>query len=322
MYFHKQKSLSFSREGGKKQGSISVEACLVVPVVLIVILPFVFLLRILVLQGILETSLQQIAQEVATTSYLVKGIGVVPKDVEEPYPYPINGKEEKQEELAGLGAKIQAFLGEADDSLLAEAVVDLAGAVLVKQMLMERIPEKDLKDLGVVEGWDSVSTEDTRIFYGQEGHGYLLRLSLSIDIKPLFSFWKIGELTISRTVRGFLGESEESAKHNPKEDLDSEELVYRIGTGIHYHQLSCYLIHKTVQTLSMEEAKQKGLSPCSRCGGGTTGTVYVSEGGGKYHAYGCEYLFPNLTELSKDEAIGLGLTSCGLCFGGKGELFH
>lgn len=304
------------------RASISLEAALVFPVFVLVLLPFIFLLRVLILQSVMETAMQSIAEELAEKSYLVKVAGVVSDEEGSSNPYPITDLVGKKEELKGLLDSVRSFLEPADDDTLQGVVVDLAGAAIVKEMLKQKVPESFLESYGAEDGWNSVTTLGTTFFYEDEGHRYLMELCCSIQLRQVISFWKMEDVRITRVVHAFMGESEETALHNGKTELDKEELVYQIGKGVHYHQLSCYLIQKEVKTTSKTAAESSGLTPCSRCHGGDSAVVYYTEGGTHYHGAGCEYLFPDLTEMSRDEAIGKGLTSCGLCFGGKGELFH
>ncbi len=317
-------------ENKKADGSISVEAALVFPAFILFLLPFIFLLRVQVLQSVLETAMQSVAEEVATKSYLIKKTGVLSDESSDGmsggqesgnlYPVPDFGN--KKEELQDLLDSVCSFLEPAEDDVLQNVLVDLAGAMVVKEMLRQKIPEDVLMGYGAAEGWDSVSTLGTKLFYEESGHRYLMELTCSVTLNKIVPFWQMEDIKVTRVIHAFMGESEETALHNGKTSVDEEELVYQIGKGIHYHQLSCYLIRKEVKTGTKQAAEKLGLSPCSRCLGGSGATVYYTDGGTHYHAYGCEYLFPDLTPMSLDEAIGKGLTSCGLCFGGKGELFH
>ena len=306
----------------KARGSVSLEAALVFPVFVLFLLPFIFLLRVLVLQSVLETAMQSIAEELAEKSYLIKVAGVVSEEEGSANPYPITDLIGKKEELKGLLDSVRSFLEPAEDDALQGVLVDLAGAAIVKEMLKQKVPESFLESYGVKDGWNGITTLGTTLFYEEEGHRYLMEICCNIELKQVVSFWKMEDVRITRVVHAFMGESDEAALHNGKTSLDKEDLVYQIGQGVHYHQLSCYLIQKAVKTTSKTAAESSGLLPCSRCHGGNGAVVYYTEGGTHYHGDGCEYLFPNLTEMSLDEAIAKGLTSCGLCFGGKGELFH
>jgi micrococcal nuclease len=94
------------------------------------------------------------------------------------------------------------------------------------------------------------------------------------------------------------------AKDNPQSD-DAKEVVYITGTGRRYHSAGCVYLKPTGIAISFADAKARGLSPCTTCGGhptriedhssnsaieqpannstGSGQTIYTGPRGGHYH---------------------------------------
>ena len=109
------------------------------------------------------------------------------------------------------------------------------------------------------------------------------------------------------------------------------EDVYITKRGKKYHKQDCPLIAKRdAQKVSLEEARAKGLEPCSRCfesakkptaqevksaKAESQELVYITANGKKYHKENCRLIKnKNVTGISLAEAQEKGLQPCSRCF--------
>jgi len=292
-----------------------VEAAIVIPVLVIVLVPFLYLLRIVLVQSMLEADLQNILTKAATESYVLERAGIKPAE-DVPEASGIEQAEEKAGELAGLTQSWQCLFEGMDTEELAEqTVMDLAGQWYLYGELSRCWSDEVLSAWGVEDGWGGISLAQSRFFYAEDGRGGLIEGVLDIAWSFPGGFVK-PETRITRVVHAFMGEKDGATAAAGSGKAETEEIVYRIGEGTHYHQLSCFLIDKDIEVLTREQAQARGLEACPLCGGGGE-TVYVTEGGEKYHTHTCSILFPNLIPLSRVEAEAAGLTPCGLCYGSE-----
>ena len=307
--------------GRKLQASVTVEAAIVIPVLVLVLVPFLYLLRIVLAGAMLEADLQNILTKAATESYVLEKAGIEPSDdVSEgsggAEDVEIEGASDKAAELEGLGASwTSLFAGLDADAMLEQTVMDLAGQWYLYLELGQIWTNETLEAWGVEDGWSGISLLESRFFYSEEGRGGLIQGVLEVSWSFPGGFTQ-PSTRIVRTVHAFLGEKDKTMGSVKSEAEETEEIVYRIGSGAHYHKLSCFLIDKNIVVLTESQAQAKGLQACPNCGGGE-GTVYATVGGEKYHTHTCAILFPDLVPMSLMEAIAAGLTQCGLCYGSE-----
>lgn len=301
------------------KSSFSVEAALVVPLALLVILPFLYLLRMTILTSILETSMESCLADMAVESYLIERAGVLPDETVRDDDFSLDDAEGKEAEVDREAEKwSQIFDADTIKEHVNGAVIDLLGQWYLKEQMQQDLSDLDPEGWGVQGGWQGITFLNSRFFYQEQGHGYLLKGFLRIRWQEPFSFWKIPDTQITRLTHAFIGEKDTASSANESQDeAESPKTVYRIGQGNRYHTLDCYLLKKDISALTRQQAEAEGLTPCSRCGGGEGGLVYKTGGGRTYHSQNCPYLFPDLTPMSEDEAVGIGLTPCGLCIGGE-----
>ena len=318
--------------GGKAavrpEGSLTVEAAILVPVLVIVLLPFLYLLRMTLFYTIFEQQVQEEVTKLGTMSYMLKAGEVQPDDSRKKK-YAVEDQESKEADYDSLmGWMGSMFTPVTAEETEEDLFLDAAGALYLWNMLQEKWTSEELADWGVAGGWAGISFDDCRFFYKDEGHGMLIKAGVLVEWNSPVSFWQPEPGRIIRVTHAFMGEKDQaSAAYQLAEGKESEETVYRIGSGMKYHEKSCFLIDKQVSALSGDEAKSKGLLPCSQCGGGSGdeeggGQVFITPGGVCYHSAGCSIIFPDLTEMTLAEAQAAGLTPCGLCFGGAGSWFQ
>jgi micrococcal nuclease len=126
---------------------------------------------------------------------------------------------------------------------------------------------------------------------------------------------------------------------------DENITVYVTKTGHKYHAAGCRYLARSQIPISLAEAKARGYSPCSVCGGGVSATeppsqvgtksgispassdaassnptVYITRTGSKYHAAGCRYLSKSCIPISLNDAISQGYTPCSVCGGGVSKV--
>jgi|GEM_PF-5350128 len=311
---------------------------MVLPIFILSLLPFLFLLRQVTAQAMLEYSLSRVLEKTAVWTVLLEqgenaASAVTSGEGEEGGD---SGKSQSQETSQGNTQKASqdaaleaewsslrqvlqsAFDFVKTEGILQEIGLDIGGSVFLYSLWQEEITDEELVRWGVAGGWEGVSLEGSRFFFEQEGHHYLLRAEAHITWKEVTSFFTPAESTIVRVTHAFVGEEDgPCASEGQSEEEKVAETVYQIGNGICYHHADCFLIQKNVSSLSLADAKAKGLQACELCGGGDGGVVYVSSGGEKYHSKSCRVLFPNLTSMTLQEAQDAGLSPCGLCCSGQ-----
>lgn len=102
------------------------------------------------------------------------------------------------------------------------------------------------------------------------------------------------------------------------------EDVFVTKQGTKYHSENCPLIAKREKgKISLEDAKDKGLTPCAKCIGKELslnkevkeGFVLITENGEKYHKPECNLIKSRkTTEVSLEEALAKGMEPCSRCF--------
>lgn len=302
----------------KTLASITVEAALAVPVFLVSLVPFLYVIRMMLVQTIVEDAVTSCVQTLSCQSYVLSAMGILEEDEED-----LSGLSEQEAagwtELTAIQEEnLSAFSPEMLEKVGEEAVTDLAGQFLLRAMLQKHLSEEDMGKWGVEGAWNGISLDGSRFFCSRDGHTCLIEAHVTIDWESPFSFWDPPDSTILRTGRAFTGVHSSVSPEEEEEEAARNETVYTIGAGTRYHKSSCYLIDKKTSSMSRGEALTSGFFPCGRCGGGTSETVYFSSGGETFHSRDCTYLFPNLHEMTLEEAVLSGYTPCALCYGSEG----
>ena len=318
----KNKSPVFYR---KTEGSFTVEAAILVPFVVLILLPFLYLFRMTLFYGMMEQKVQNELSRLAAMSYMLKAAEMQPDDTRKKK-YQVEDQDSKEAEYDNAMEWIGSmFSSESFEETEEDLFLDTAGQLYLWMMLQEDLSSEDLSAWGVEGGWGGISFDESRFFYKDSGHGQLMKAVVSIEWQSPVSFWSPDPGRIIRVTHAFMGEKDTaSASWKAAEAPLDDEMVYRIGEGEKYHSKDCFLIDKQVYSLSKSEAENKGLLSCSLCGGGNgeNQAVYATPGGLCYHGAGCSVIFPDLQELTLEEAEAQGLQPCGLCYGGSGGLFH
>ena len=294
------------------KASLTVEASLVLPMVVICILPFLYLFRMLLFQVVLEKGIDECMKQMAIEMYVLERVSILPEYSDE------EEKEIEQSKMEQLEALIDEYTAFFEEDGWKEKIeewgYELAGELLFQEKLEGWLETEKLDAWGVQGGWSGISVSKSDFLYAEEGHHYLIKGAVTFEWEKLFSFWQPKSVTVQRVYHCFVGEKTASLEQNEEENTNGV-LVYRIGNGTKYHSSGCYLISKNVYTTTRSNAEKTGKEPCERCEPDQAITVYQTKGGEHYHMENCSYLNPNVTSLLLEEAIRLGYTGCGLCQG-------
>lgn len=311
-------------------GSIMVEACMVVPIFFLVMVPFLYLMRMTLCTAMMENALQGALEQLAVESYvLMVSNGTEEGDSAEDATSAVAAETDTivsdpalaahREELSDLQMEMRSYLASENGS--EDLMLDLLGTLYLRGKIQHLLQEEDLGSWGIEGGWSGISLLGSRFFFSESGQDQLMQAALTIHWEQSFAFWSPEDTVIYRTTRAFGGTDLLRAEGTSGETSASseDETVYRMGQGVHYHQADCFLISKDILTLSAEEAISLGLRACERCRPSkiSTGLVYMTSGGDRFHTASCDYLFPELTALTKEQAERMGLSPCGLCYGGE-----
>lgn len=299
------------------KGSLTVEASLVMPIVIILILPFLFLLRMLFVQEIVEEALQNSLQKIATESYLLDRIGLIPEGaLEETADVAVEqSMVDEMKEILNKFEKI--FDADTWQDLIEDTMVQLAGQWLLKEELRRHLAEVDLEKLGIQDGFNGLAVGGSRFFYTEDGHHNLLQGVVYFRWTTSFEFWNMDTGELRLTLHSFTGEKSMKADDLTGEETVGDITVYSIGNGQRYHSLDCYLIQKDASAKTATQAEAVGQEPCTRCNPQGESVVYSTRGGEHYHRKTCTYLYPQLNALSLQEAVERGYTACELCQSGE-----
>ena len=293
------------------KGSVTTEASIIIPIMIICLLPFIYLFRMLLCQMVMEQGLDECLKQMATEMYVLERISILPEHSQEMEKTEFD--QTKVEQLQELIDQYTFFFEEESwKDILQEWGYELAGEMLLKQRLQNWLEAENLNAWGVENGWVGINVTKSDFLYEEEGHQYLIKGTISFKWKTLFSFWRPEEETIQRVYHCFVGEESEMYEEG-KDEEGNDQVVYRIGKGTKYHSDRCYLINKNVYTSTRSQAEMNGKKPCERCSPNNAITIYQTEGGEHYHAAGCSYINPEVIPIEKEEATRLGYTGCGLC---------
>ncbi len=307
-----------------------------VPLVILIMVPFVEVLRTTVAFVTVRTALFECADRMADYGFLYESVGLLHLhqglETEEKENVVVDRIEEISEEAleeivvqsniieSGLDVLFDILRGDSIQRALAENMypylLNQAGKFAVSQMMEKELADIDLAGLGIRGGIEGLDFSGTKVLYQQGGHGALIRLRVSycpayVSEKGLLQGKPI---SITATVHAFLGADA------IKSEKVSEQ-YYRIGQGEKYHTLDCYLIDKDIGAMTAQAAREKGYSPCRRCEAQKMQDheeVWYTSGGESFHEIGCAYLSPDLTEVTREQIDENEWQPCELCQGDGG----
>lgn len=264
----------------KLKASLTVEAALVFPIVVLVCVPLLLLLRYGVLYEVGRASVHEIAQSASDVGYLLNAF-----------------------ELTEIQVEAQTEIG------LEEA----AWQLLINHLGTEQC-ETLLEPESYWVGYGAAgrpSLDGSRFFYsdGRERHLITIVMSIPIHWADPLGLIHLDQIVVQSTTRAFIGRYHDEGRAVDDDDPQAA-VYYRIGKGTHYHSIRCYLIQKHTKQLTAEAAKRQGYSPCETCQPAEA-YVWVSSGGKRYHTANCRHLFPDISEIPPENLPSY--SPCGIC---------
>lgn len=281
---------------GQLRASLTVEASLVLPVLVFAVAGLLFFIQIFNIEQRLQFALTQTAWEASE-------YGVIYKDLSE-------GKKE------GGGREEKASV-----------VRQIADGSFYSLTMKKYLDSEWLGRSCVIGGYSGLS------FYGSEfmedGESIKIIISYRIQIPfPIFSFLSF-PLRQQISSRAFIGSYDGSGTGGLTEDKESgeeDEQVYITETGTKYHKsedctylkpdISCVKFGELTDRRNASGAKYYA---CERCmaRGGEPDLCYITGEGTRYHkAVSCPGLKRTVSAISLRRAREMGKTPCSKCSGG------
>ena len=301
----------------KVRGSLTVEAAIVIPFIIIIMLPFLYILRSLYVYDCVRTAVFESTQTLQNILYLTN----VAEDLKEGSEIEEEGMNEEAQEAKN---EFQSLVGILDEATGGEGVSgltkNLALQEIMRFLVIQLTEKQNLEAWGLIGGSERISYFRSKFLYDEEEQTALISVSAVYDFEFPFvrRFAKMEPVEIICVGRAFVGkETQEANRFNKSTETGDLNTKYRIGNGEHYHTLDCYLIDKDLQMMFRDHAIEQGYYECKGCTP-VSDTVVVTKGGDKYHEKNCRYIAPELTPLSEEEIEKSNYSPCEICIGGGG----
>ena len=260
----------------KNAGSAVIEACLVIPLFLLLMLFVIYLYRMLYVDAHIHQSLCEASVYCAKRCYLEDRL--------------------LQTDQSSKGEAITASgeLSATELSLTTGIVYARFNEYMGSDPMVKRVVAGGQKGIIVTVTKD---VEDGKVFITKAS--YMTRLDL-----PIFGSFMIPR-SLSVKQKAFVGVG--------REDMPDDEDIYVYITpneSVYHVSRSCSHLTRTVRSVS----EHKGYEPCSFCGKeGDGAQVYVTDSGDSYHYnLNCLGLKRTVMRVKKRDVAGLGVCSrCG-----------
>ena len=287
---------------------LSVEAAIVLPLFLFVVLCFCYLFQVLEFQLKLQSALNQTAEQTASYGYLLGRITAVTEQ-----------KAEDMLERTGLFS--EEGLISVDDagawvvSLLGSAPAESA----LKQLTAQNMDIADNRMLRVVNGWNGVSFEGSSLRDETRCVVVVAEYRIRVPFVPEI-FGEI-EMRQSATCRLHCGDRDYIPKQKDVDEAEEEKEYYVTPNGTVYH-LTRECRYLKISVLSTDKDKLGVMRnssggkyhPCLLCvhGAELSDKIYYTSGGSSYHSSkNCSSL--TRTVIVKSEEGIAGLPPCSNC---------
>ncbi len=305
-----------------KQGSLTVEASIIVPVAFVVLLPFLFIIRTVYIYDAVQSAASDTAAFMSTVFYLSEKM-------------PESGTlEESFRETAEQA--VQTYIPEYQGLMdtLSEIAEETGAGIFVKNLALQQtaryfcdrlLKQRPVLTQGIRGGTKRISYILSDFFYTKNEKTDLFRLTLLYELTFPFNsrFAALRPVMISVTARKYTGcrlSGDTDGEDGEHEQQDVSGVYYRIQNGTHYHTASCYLIDKSLRTMSISEAQAQGYTACRYCKDHIGHVVVATNGGTRYHAPDCYHIGGQISTITWDEICSGGYQPCQICIGG-GEWF-
>jgi hypothetical protein len=249
--------------------SLTVEAALVLPLFLFVILAFLYFIQIFTLQEFIQSTITKMGLNMAKTAYIFEDFAGV-EDA-------LNFDE------TIFGTEIEIGLGDFAKSLVDQTVLEVYAR---KYLDIDRINHSCIR-----EGFDGISFYSSEILQEEGMIDIVVRYHVALPIK----FITFGDMRMIQRVRlrAWTG-YEVAATYTLEEEVEEKgEIVYITATGRVYHKSSsCSHINLSVVAIQGLPTTQRNDSggkyyPCEKCCKGqqnSFATFYITKDGTRYHS--------------------------------------
>lgn len=292
----------------RREGVLTVEAALVLPLFLFAGLTFCYLFQVMEFQLKLQAALNQTVEQVASYGYLLgKFAGVAEQKVDDL--------------LEKTGLFSEKGLLSVDDA--GEGVMKLLGSLpaesALKKVTASCMDTQDVRMLRVTGGWDGVSFQGSCVRDEERCVVVVAEYKIKVPFMPEV----ISGITMRQSAVCRLHCGDRDYIPMAKEDTGDEEQIYFVTpNGRVYHvRRDCRYLKFTIlstkrEALDFQRNNNGGkYYPCSLCAEGIVpdGVVYYTGGGSSYHASrDCSSLKRTVLEKTKEEIAGLPpCSSCG-----------
>lgn len=286
--------------------SMTVEAALVLPLFLfagvILMVPF----RILDVERQMQAIVDSVGEEISQAAYLMTG------DVDER-----SGSAVPAWGGGGSGGVMEVMEGDKSSGTSAEKELRTTGAALAAYVYAEGAVRRKAAELPV----ERLSLAGSKIL----DDGETVNLIATYQMKLPFSVFSLSE--VKRTnccfLRAWVGGSGGTGDGTVLGgDTEDDPIVYVGRDSTRYHiSASCHYLSNRLTAVAAEQAAHyrnkdgRAYTPCDRCGGQTSGTVYLMPSGRHYHSSpSCSAIQAYVTAVHLSEVEHLG--PCSYCSGG------
>ncbi len=304
----------------KPVGSLTVEASIVVPIVFVVILPFLFLLRSVYVYDSVQSAVLETTRLMEPLLYLPEKL---PEEGESAADISDHEKETADEAVESVDSLITTLESATGETGIESLIQNLALQQVVRFFLNRLLAEKNLGSRGLVDGTDGISYLLSDFELQDAEIENLFRIAVVYQREFPFArrFASLDPVYIQAVGRRFVGQKTQGRSDEDADETEEEsKIYYRILNGNHYHIASCYLLDKEIRAMSRQEAEQKGYTACRYCGAQYIEQVVVTEGGTRYHVPSCYHVGGASERITWEEIQRMGYLPCSICIGG-GEWF-
>jgi len=281
-----------------QEASLTVEAALVLPVFLYMMIAFLYFLQIFTVQEMIQTSITKMGLNLAKTAYILKE-------------FP---------SIADAQSFDLSIFGEDYDVNLKELADNIASGTVLKLYSKKYLDTNQINNSCIKNGYDGISFSGSSLLNNEE----YIDIIVSYQIKIPVQIFNIGEMSMLQRVRlrSWTGNELEPAYQTVEDQDNQEETVFIAETGSVYHKsASCSHIKlsvTSVQGIPTGLTNENGAKyyPCESCCSGkldSLGTYYITSDGTRYHTKrDCSRIKRSVTEIPISE-IGTR-TPCKRCY--------
>ena len=271
--------------------SLTVEAALVLPILIFACYAFLFFFYVLSIQENLHNASTRACETVASYGYLIRYIEDRGEEIEDKKNEDSTAQQEDNEANT-ISTEEEKLVSNIEDSDIARLIYCLADAALIKSYVKKHMSLQNNLDLFIQGGYSGISFLGSNL-YDENG---FVTIQMTYKVKPpVFSdllpgFWVVQSVRM----HSFNGYKVSKKNAEPKEEQD-EEMVYITESGAVYHTHSdCTYIKIILEQVDYENVSSlKNESggryyPCEGCVNSKNNaldykTVYITKFGTRYH---------------------------------------